>query len=122
MDMRIFVSTVLETSGYHPVTGRNGEDGFAKARSEQPDLIILDVMMPNEGGVQMYRNLKTDANLMNIPVIMLTAVGESGFHHYLSMLNTRLDHPVDPPAAYLEKPVEPNDLLKTVKDVLALAG
>ncbi|MFZ3047652.1 MAG: response regulator [Desulfatirhabdiaceae bacterium] len=118
MDMRIFVSTVLETSGYQTVTCRNGQDGVGKALSEKPDLIILDVMMPNEGGVQMYRNLKADSNLSDIPVIMLSAVGESGFLHYLGMLNIRLDHPIDPPAAYMEKPVEPDDLLKTVKNVL----
>ena len=118
MDMRIFVSTVLETGGYLPITCRNGQDGLAKALSEKPDLIILDVMMPNQGGVQMYRNLKIRAELTAIPVIMLSAVGKDGFHHYLNMLNTRLDGPVDPPAAYLEKPVEPDDLLKSVADIL----
>ncbi|OGI07487.1 MAG: hypothetical protein A2Y40_07195 [Candidatus Margulisbacteria bacterium GWF2_35_9] len=74
MDMRIFISTLMETSGYKAVATRNGKDGIRKAGDILPDLIILDVMMPGEGGVQMYRQLKTDNTLKNIPVIMLSAV------------------------------------------------
>jgi DNA-binding response OmpR family regulator len=62
LDMRIFISTLLETSGYRPVMTKDGNEGMRKARDVGPDLIILDVMMPGEGGVQMYRQLKTDKN------------------------------------------------------------
>ena len=72
LDMRIFISTLLETSGYRPVMTKNGKEGLLKARDIGPDLIILDVMMPGEGGVQMYRQLKSDNALMDIPVIMLS--------------------------------------------------
>jgi DNA-binding response OmpR family regulator len=72
LDMRIFISTLLETSGYRPVTTKNGKEGLLKARDIGPYLIILDVMMPGEGGVQMYRQLKSDSSLMDIPVIMLS--------------------------------------------------
>ena len=53
LDMRIFLSTLLETSGYKPVMTRDGKEGFQKARNVVPDLIILDIMMPGEGGVYM---------------------------------------------------------------------
>jgi len=46
LDMRIFISTLLETSGYHPVMTRDGTEGMLKARDVRPDLIILDVMVP----------------------------------------------------------------------------
>ncbi|CAB1074598.1 response regulator [Olavius algarvensis Delta 1 endosymbiont] len=82
LDMRIFISTLLETSGYRPVMTRNGKEGLVKAREISPDLIILDVMMPGEGGVQMYRRLKTDDNLMHIPVILLSGVAKNTFTHY----------------------------------------
>jgi DNA-binding response OmpR family regulator len=85
LDMRIFISTLLETSGYTAVTTRDGKEGLIKARDVSPDLIILDVMMPGEGGVQMYRQLKTDQTLQAIPVIMLSAVGKKTFSHYLNM-------------------------------------
>jgi two-component system phosphate regulon response regulator PhoB len=112
LDMRIFISTLLETSGYQPVLTKNGSEGLLKARDIYPDLIILDVMMPGEGGVQMYRQLQTDDRLKNIPVILLSAVAQSTFAHYLKMLNARVGGSIPQPAAYLEKPPEAEELLK----------
>ena len=112
MDMRIFISTLLETSGYTPVVTRDGKEGLAKARDVSPDLIILDVMMPGEGGVHMYRQLKTDRTLRSIPVIMLSAVARKTFSHYLNMVNARLDSPISGPDAYIEKPPEAEELLQ----------
>ncbi len=119
MDMRIYLSTLLETSGYRPITCQNGRDGISKARSLKPDLILLDVMMPGDGGVKMYRALKTDPELESIPVIMITAVGGNSFAHYLNMLNAGLPRPVAPPANYLEKPVDPNTLLAALQHVFS---
>ncbi len=112
LDMRIFISTLLETNGYQPLMTRDGNEGLRKAKDVFPDLIILDVMMPGEGGVQMYRQLKTDDNLCNIPVIMLSAVAQKTFSHYLNMVNARLKDPIPDPDAYIEKPPEAEDLLK----------
>lgn len=112
LDMRIFISTLLETSGYQPVMTRDGNEGMRKARDVAPDLIILDVMMPGEGGVQMYRQLKTDKSLCEIPVIMLSAVTQKTFAHYLNMVNARLKDPIPDPDAYIEKPPEAEHLLK----------
>ena len=112
LDMRIFISTLLETSGYQPVMTRDGNEGMLKARDVCPDLIILDVMMPGEGGVQMYRQLKTHDTLCRIPVIMLSAVARKTFSHYLNMVNARLKKPIPEPDAYIEKPPEAEDILK----------
>jgi CheY-like chemotaxis protein len=112
LDMRIFIATLLETSGYQPVMTRDGTEGMRKAKDVFPDLIILDVMMPGEGGVQMFRQLKTDDTLCSIPVIMLSAVAQKTFTHYLNMVNARLKDPIPDPDAYIEKPPEAEDLLK----------
>ena len=117
MDMRIFLSTVMKTSGYETVTTREGADGIRIAREIQPDLVVMDVMMPGEGGVQMYRCLKTDPDLAHIPVIMVSAVESRTFYHYLNMLNSRLTTPVPHPAAYLEKPIDPEDLIRAAAAV-----
>ena len=118
LDMRIFISTLLETSGYQPVMTRDGKEGMLKAKDVCPDLIILDVMMPGEGGVQMYRQLKTDETLCNIPVIMLSAVAKKTFSHYLNMVNARLKDPMPDPDAYIEKPPEAEDLLKMTASLI----
>jgi CheY-like chemotaxis protein len=118
LDMRIFISTLLETNGYQPVMTRDGTEGLLKAKDVGPDLIILDVMMPGEGGVHMYRQLKTDKNLCDIPVIMLSAVAQKTFAHYLNMVNARLENPIPDPDAYIEKPPEAEHLLKMTTDLI----
>ena len=119
MDMRIFLSTLFETSGYLPIATRDGQDGLAKAKALKPDLIILDVMMPGEGGALMYKALKSDPDLAPIPVIMLSAVSETTFKHYLKMLSARFRAPVPRPQAYVEKPPDPDALLKLAQRTLA---
>ena len=118
LDMRIFISTLLETSGYRPIMTRDGREGLVKAREISPDLIILDVMMPGEGGVQMYRQLKTDDTLMNIPVILLSGVAKNTFTHYLKMPNTRMECAIPEPSAYLEKPPEAEALIKLTERLI----
>ncbi|MCP4629300.1 MAG: response regulator [bacterium] len=118
LDMRIFISTLLETSGYQSIMTKDGREGILKAREIVPDLIILDVMMPGEGGIKMYRQLKTDYALMNIPVIMLSGVGKKTFEHYLKMLNARREDSIPEPSAYLEKPPEAEDLIKLTERLI----
>ena len=118
LDMRIFISTVLETSGYRPVVTKNGKEGVVKAREIRPDLIVLDVMMPGEGGVLMYRALKTDPDLASIPVVMLSAVKKATFFHYLKMLNAKSEEKILEPEAYLEKPPDHEELLETIESIL----
>ena len=120
IDMRIYISSVLKTSGFEPITTREGSEAIRKAKENRPDLIVLDVMMPGEGGAETYRELKQDPDLQSIPVILLSAVKKDSFLHYLSMLNTRLPDPIPPPITYLEKPVEPEDLVEAAKAALAI--
>jgi len=119
LDMRIFLKMAMETSGYQPLLARNGNEGVQKAREIVPDLILLDVMMPGEGGVTMYRQLKTDDDLRDIPVVMLSAVEEETYGHHIKMLNIRAEGPIPPPDAYVEKPPDPEELLNVIRDLLA---
>ena len=118
LDVRIYVSTLLETSGYEPISARNGREGLLKAKQVSPDLIILDVMMPQAGGVSMYRELKADRQLREIPVIMLTGVVEKSFSHYLKMLRLKIEDPIPQPNAYLEKPLDHEKLLELVRGII----
>jgi len=120
MDMRIVITTVLETSGFQPIVTREGRTGIRKAREIQPDAIILDVMMPGEGGVRMFKDLKADETLKMIPVIMLSAVKKESFLHYLKMLQSQVNQPIPMPSAYLEKPFDPEELIQTLQSVLSL--
>lgn len=118
MNMRIFLKTLFETSGYQVLTARDGKEGMQKVDQHQPHLIILDVMMPGEGGIAMYRNLKIDPRYAAIPVIMLSGVGLKTFDHFLTMLKCRTEGVVPEPDHYLEKPPEPSQLLKIAESLL----
>ena len=118
MDMRIFLTALFETSGYEAIVTKDGRDGYRIAKEIAPDLIVLDIMMPGEGGVHMYRHLKTDETLKEIPIIMLSAVEEKTFLHYIKMLRIRLNETIPQPDAYVEKPPEPEELLKIAESLL----
>ena len=120
MDMRVFISALFKTNGYRTETCRDGSAGLVKAREIIPDLIVLDVMMPGTGGALMYKQLKTDRHLQHIPIIMLSAVGQRSFQHYLKMLNIKLVEPLPDPDAYLEKPPDAQRLLDTAVGLMAL--
>ena len=119
MDMRIFISTLLETNGYRPIIATNGEEGIQLARKHKPAAIILDVLMPKSGGVQMYREVKTDEKLKNIPVIMISAIAKKTFLHSMQMLNSHRGQTVPEPEAYIEKPPETEELLEILERCLS---
>jgi len=118
LHMRIFISTMLETSGYNATTTKDGKEGLQKAKEAPPDLIILDVMMPEEGGVTMYRQLKGDDTLKDIPVVVLSGVDRGTFLHSLKMMNIGLEDPLPDPDAYVEKPPKAEILLKIIESTL----
>ncbi len=119
LDMRIFISTVLKTQGYEAVAARNAVEGIQKAREVAPDLIIMDVMMPQAGGVTLFQEVKKDERLKHVPVILLTGVSQKAFAHHLKMLNIRIDDSLPPPDAYMEKPLNPELLIATIERLLS---
>lgn len=121
LHMRIFITTVLETSGYNATATKDGKEGIQKAREAPPDLIILDVMMPEEGGVSMYRQLKADDKLKDIPVVMLSGVESRTFSHSLKMMNIGLEDPLPDPEAYMEKPPKAEELLSIIERIFEVA-
>ena len=118
LDMRIFITTLLETSGYKPLSAVDGKEGLQIARQKKPKLVILDVMMPNESGINLYRELKNDPELKNIPVIMLSALSKKTFFHSQRVLDEYKGEKVPEPEAYIEKPPEPDELLEAIQKAL----
>jgi len=118
LDVRTFVSTLLETSGYKPITAADGKEGMEIARKNKPAAVILDVMMPNESGIGMYRELKTDPDLKDIPVIMLSALSRKTFFHSQKVLDKYKGEKISEPSAYIEKPPEPDELLEAIEACL----
>lgn len=118
LDVRVFMSTLLETSGYRPIVAEDGHHGLEQARKNKPALIIMDVMMPKESGIHMYRELKKDPQLQNIPVILVTALSRKTFDHSHHVLDEYEGGTVPPPTAYFEKPPEADELLAAIREAL----
>ena len=119
LDMRTFITTLLETNGYKPLSAEDGVQGLEVARQKRPSLIILDIMMPKESGINLYRELKSDPDLKAIPVIMLSALSRKTFFHSQKVLDEYKGERIPEPAAYIEKPPEPEELLEAIEKSLA---
>jgi CheY-like chemotaxis protein len=113
-----FVKEVLEAEGYTVVTAGDGVKGLAAMRRENPDLVFLDVQMPEMDGFETFQEMAKDDALKGIPVVMLTGIKEKvgiGFS-----ADEMKDYMGKKPAAYLEKPIDPVKVRETLKEILPL--
>jgi len=117
-DVRLFNSTVVEENGYTPVEASNGEEALKIINKDAPALVLLDVLMPKQSGIRLYRELKTEKAFVGIPVIILSGVAKRTFLRSQKALTEFGDRPVPEPESYLEKPVEPDELAKEIKRFL----
>ena len=122
-DVVLFLSTVLKDNGYMTGYASNGREGLERAKSDHPDLILLDLMMPQKSGIALLSDLKKDDALKAIPVIMVTGVsGETGIDLEAFFKKGGTGDPEQntlKPEGYIEKPVDPQKLLKMIKEVLS---
>ena len=106
---------VLESRhDYQVLTSSDGVFGLATARAERPDLIILDVLMPFEDGFTMASELKTDPELSQIPIMMLTSFSQRKGESDVSIAQGMALEAED----YVEKPISPQELLLRVDKLL----
>ncbi|AXA37460.1 MAG: hypothetical protein KatS3mg130_0080 [Candidatus Sumerlaea sp.] len=105
-DLLLIVKTALSNEGYFVITATNGYDALALAEDERPDLIILDIMMPEMSGFEVLQALRQNEATERIPVIMLT--GLSDREKIRDALSSGIDY-------YIVKPFELNDLVSKVK-------
>jgi twitching motility two-component system response regulator PilH len=117
-DVRLFTTTVLEENGYTPLEATNGEEGLQMIKSEKPDLVILDVLMPRQSGIRLYRELKTNPALKNIRVMVLSGIARKTFLRSQQALTEFGESAVPEPEFYLEKPVDADVLAETIKKAI----
>ncbi|MDJ0766918.1 MAG: response regulator [Myxococcota bacterium] len=110
-DTLVYISSLLEDSGYVTVTAKDGEDALNKVKASKPDLITLDVTMPEKSGVRFYRDMRESSEFKDIPIIMITGVSKD-FEKFIS---TRRQVP--PPNGYLPKPIDRAALLNLAAEL-----
>ena len=110
-DMITHLTALFEDNDYSVCSANDGEKGLEMVRSEKPDLITLDLVMPNKTGVKCLRIIKSDDELKNIPLIIISGLAD--FRIFLKKCR-----PVPEPDGFIDKPVNEEMLLKKVKEIL----
>jgi two-component system alkaline phosphatase synthesis response regulator PhoP len=102
---------VLESKPYEVIVAQEGDEGLKKAKTEKPDLILLDVIMPMKDGFTVAEQLKKDPQLSKIPLLMLTSFAQRKGETTISQAQGMMLEAED----YIDKPVTPQELLKRVE-------
>ena len=111
-DVHEFLTAVLDDAGYRHESAMDGEEAMKLIEADPPDLIALDVTMPQKSGVGVYRTLKNDDRFKHIPVIFVTGVAED-FEKFISSRRQ-----VPPPEGYISKPIGHDQFLEMVKKLI----
>jgi two-component system response regulator VicR len=111
-EMIDLIRLILERKGFEVLEAVGGKEGLEVSRREMPDLILLDLMMPEVDGWEVFRQLRADEQLKDIPVIVVTAKAQS-IDIVLGLHIAKVD-------GYVTKPFGPQELLKSVNKVLAM--
>ena len=108
---------VLEADGYEVIAASNGEEGLEKARTTEPDVVVLDIMMRTIGdGMYVAHDLRRDEATKNIPIIVVTGINA------VPPYNLWPDEAWLPVDVFMEKPVLPGVLLEEVRKILGKPG
>ncbi len=110
-EMIDLIRLILSRKGFEVSGASGGQEGIYKIRSEKPDLILLDLMMPFMDGWEVYQQMKADEATKNIPVIVVTAKAQS-IDKVLGLHIAKVDD-------YIAKPFSPKELIDSVERVFA---
>ena len=118
-DIVSYLEMLFKDSGYDTVSASNGNKGIELVREEKPDLVTLDISMPEASGTRFYKEVRKDPVLGSVPIIIVTAVtgyagDKYGYEKFLSQSSL-----VPPPDGFFPKPIERDSLLARVKELLA---
>jgi twitching motility two-component system response regulator PilH len=118
-DQTTYLSTLLQDQGWEARTANSADEGLALAREEVPDVVLLDVMMPERGGLSTLIALRKDEKTKSVPVVLVTGIQTELTHDFSAFLDRFRKHHPD---AYLEKPVDAEKLLRTLDEICSPAA
>ena len=112
-EMIDLVRLILGRKGFEVIGADGGIEGLETVKREKPDLVLLDLMMPDMDGWEVYQQIKADPNLRNIPVVVVTAKAQS-IDKVLGLHIAKVDD-------YITKPFGPQELLESVEKILGIS-
>lgn len=121
-DVALYLKTLLEDHNYETLTAHNAETGFEVALEASPDLICLDIMMPKKSGISLYKELKENKILKDIPVVIVSGV-ESAYSFKGPKFRKLIpDSKIPEPAGFFEKPINVPALMEFLTKVFDSSG
>ena len=111
-EMIDLVRLILGRKGFDVIGADGGIAGLEKVKSERPDLVLLDLMMPDMDGWEVYQQIKADPELRDIPIVVVTAKAQS-IDKVLGLHIAKVDD-------YITKPFGPQELLESVEKLLGI--
>jgi DNA-binding response OmpR family regulator len=112
-EMIDLVRLILGRKGFEVIGANGGIEGLEKVKTEKPDLVLLDLMMPDMDGWEVYQQIKADENLREIPIVVVTAKAQS-IDKVLGLHIAKVDD-------YITKPFGPQELLESVEKILGMS-
>lgn len=114
-----YLEMILQDNGYETLAAANGNEALKLLREQKPDLVTLDISMPEASGTRFYVELKKDPELSSTPVFIVTAVtgfggDKYGYEKFIS--HRRL---VPPPEGFFPKPIDREEFISAVREQLA---
>jgi CheY-like chemotaxis protein len=118
-DTVIYMETLLQDNGYDTISASDGQEGMEKVKTEKPNLVVLDVSMPQKSGMRFFKEIKSDPGMASIPVIFVTGV--TGFAGDKDALKKFIDSrgSLPTPEGFFSKPIDRDEFLKTISKLLA---
>jgi CheY-like chemotaxis protein len=107
-------TTLLTEQGWRVRSALSADEGLALAREEKPDVVLLDLMMPDRGGLNTLVEIRKDPQLKGVSVILVSGIQERLVHDFKRFLG-RFKHHL--PDAYIEKPIDTEELVKVLEKV-----
>ena len=114
-DLCVYIESILTEHGFEVRTANDAAGGEQMVRTDPPDLICLDLMMPGRSGIQLFARLKGDDETKKIPIIMITGIKDKlniDWGEIAGGMKSRK------PEGFIEKPIDPVRLMRVVEDVL----
>lgn len=114
-DVIKYLTVVLKSNGFSPYSINSVKDAITVVEKIDPDLICLDIMMPEETGLSFYTKLRRDKKFKNIPVIIISGVVQAGEFDFRSHLS---DNSISPPEHFMEKPIDVEEFISTINRLI----
>jgi CheY-like chemotaxis protein len=121
-DVVHYLEMLLQDHGYETLSARNGNEALELVRSQRPDLVTLDISMPEASGTKFYRAVKTDPELSHTPILIVTAVTGYGGDPYGYEKFISRSESVPPPDGFFPKPIDREKFIEKVEEVLSAHG